>query len=149
MLIRWALASLHLLALPLGLGAVWARRQALKRVSGPGDLAAVFVAEGLWAAAAVLWFATGAARLLGAFDKDTGYYFHDSAFLLKMALLFLVLLLEVWPMIVLVLWRIQSRRRVAMDLAAAPTLARVSEVQAACVVLMVLAATAAARGAFH
>jgi putative membrane protein len=51
-------------------------------------------------------------------------------------------------MIALVRWRIQKRRGSAVDVRVAPSLARISYVQAILVVLMVFAATAMARGYF-
>jgi len=57
-----------------------------------------------------------------------------------------ILLLEVWPMATLIRWRIASRRGTAVDTRSAVTLARISQVQAALVVLMVFLATALARG---
>lgn len=65
-----------------------------------------------------------------------------------MALFVVILLLEIWPMTTLIRWRIQLRRGATVDTAAAPALARISEIQAALVVLMVFVAAALARGVF-
>lgn len=63
-----------------------------------------------------------------------------------MGLLAVVLGLELGPMISLIRWRAALRRGERPDTAAAPRFARISFVQAGLVVLMVLAATAMARG---
>jgi putative membrane protein len=149
MILRWLVATLHLLALPLGLGAIWTRARALARLTGNQGLARVFVADNLWAVAAVLWIATGVWRAFGGLEKGTAYYLHDHAFHAKMGLLLLILLLEIWPMTTLMRWRIRARRAPTMDIRVAPLLARVSYVQAGLVVLMVFAATAVARGYFY
>jgi putative membrane protein len=148
MVLRWLTASLHLLALPIGLGAVWARSRAFKRLRGPDDLHSVFVADNFWGLAAGLWIATGLVRLLAGLEKSTSYYLHDWVFLVKMGLLVVILLLEIWPMSTLIRWRMTRRRGGSVNTAAAPILARISQIQAILVVLMVLAATAVARGFF-
>jgi len=146
MMLRWLLATIHLLALPLGLGAVWARGRALRATRSAADLPRAFLADNLWGLAAVLWIATGLVRAFGGFEKGASYYLNDEMFQLKMGLLVLVLLLEIWPMVMLVRWRIALRRGAAIDTAAAHTLGQISAIEALLVVLMVFAATAVARG---
>ncbi len=147
MALRWLIASLHLLTLPLGLGAIWARSRALQRAQS--DLHHVFLADNLWALAAVLWISTGLLRAFGGLEKGAAYYLHDRAFYVKMGLLVTILVLEVWPMITLMRWRIAERRKASPDLTAAPILVLISRIQAVIVILMVFAATAMARGFFH
>jgi len=62
MMLRWLIASLHLLALPLGLGAVWARHRALRAVLDADGLRRVLFADNLWGLAALLWIGTGLLR---------------------------------------------------------------------------------------
>ena len=143
---RWLAASLHLLALGIGLGAVWARGRALRSSLDAGTLRQVFFADTLWGLAAVLWISTGLWRLLAGLEKGTGYYLQNHLFMTKMALLALVLLLEIRPMITLIRWRKAVSRGEAPDTRAAPLLARISFVQAWLIVLMVFAAAAMARG---
>ena len=143
---RWLAASLHLLALGIGLGAVWARGRALRSSLDAGTLRQVFFADSLWGLAAVLWISTGLWRLIAGLEKGTGYYLQNHIFLTKMALLALVLLLEIRPMITLIRWRMTASRGEAPDTRAAPLLARISFVQAWLIVLMVFAAAAMARG---
>jgi putative membrane protein len=143
---RWLAASLHLLALGIGLGAVWARGRALRSSLDAGTLRQVFFADTLWGLAAVLWISTGLWRLLAGLEKGTGYYLQNQLFLTKMALLALVLLLEIRPMITLIRWRRTVSRGEAPDTRAAPLLARISFVQAWLIGLMVFAAAGMARG---
>jgi putative membrane protein len=144
--IRWLLAALHLLALGIGLGAVWARARALRGPLDDAGLRRVFYADTLWGVAAVVWIATGLLRAFGGWEKGAAYYLHNHAFLAKMGLLVLVLALEVWPMVTLIRWRISLARGHPVDTGRAPTFALISTVQAAIVVAMVFAATAMARG---
>lgn len=149
MILRWFIATLHLLVLPLGLGAIWMRARALARVTAHAGLARAFMADNLWGVAAALWIVTGLWRAFGGLEKGSAYYLHDHAFHLKMGLFILILLLEIWPMATLIRWRIRARHGSAVDLRAAPALARVSYAEAGLVILMVFAATAVARGYFY
>ena len=147
MTLRWLIAALHLLALPLGLGGVWMRGRFLARAKVEA-LASAFAADTAWGIAAIIWIGTGIWRAFGGLEKGSAYYLHSEAFRAKMGLLILILILEIWPMATLIKWRIARVRHTSPDLAIAPTLALISYVQAFLVVLMVLAATAMARGLF-
>ncbi len=146
MLVRWLFAALHLLGLGIGLGAVWARARALR---GPLDIAGlrrVFYADGWWGGAAAIWISTGLVRLLAGLEKSMDYYLHNHVFWGKMALLLAILVLEVSPIVTLTRWRAQVRRGETPDTSSAGRMATISYVQVVLVVLMVLAATAMARG---
>lgn len=143
---RWLLAAVHLLALGIGLGAVWSRGRALRGPLDPAGLRRVFHADAWWGIAAVLWIATGVPRAFGGLEKGTAYYLGNHIFLTKMVLLIIILALEVWPMISLIKWRIRMGRGLPVDTGAARAFARTSFAQAALVILMVFAATAMARG---
>jgi putative membrane protein len=143
---RWLAASLHLLALGIGLGAVWARGRSLRLSLNLTTLRQVFLADSLWGLAAVLWISTGLWRMLAGLEKGTGYYLQNHVFLAKMALLILILLLELRPMVTLIRWRTAVSRGQAPDTSRAQSLARISFIQAGLIVLMVFAATAMARG---
>lgn len=147
-MLGWLIATLHLLALGIGLGAVVARSRALRAQPGtPGPrLPCALYADTLWGVAALVWIGTGLWRLMGDMDKVTAYYLASPAFHIKMGLLGLVLLLELWPMVTLVRWRIRKARGKPIDFAPARAIARISLVQALLVVAMVFAAAAMARG---
>ena len=145
-ILRWLLAALHLLALGIGLGAVWARGRALRAPLDAAGVQRVLYADTWWGVAALVWIATGILRAVGGFEKGAAYYFHNHFFLTKMALLVLILALEVWPMATFIKWRIRAARGETVDASRAQTFARVSFLEAALVVLMVLAAAALARG---
>jgi putative membrane protein len=146
---RWLVATLHLLALPLGLGAIWARARALGSLRGTAEFPRVFAADNLWGLAAIVWIATGLLRAFGGMEKGTAYYLHDRVFYLKMGLFLAILLLEIRPMVTLIRWRVGVRRGTVPDLTSAPALARISQIQTALIVAMVCAATAIARGLFY
>jgi len=143
---RWLLATVHLLALGVGLGSVWARGRALAGDLDPRGLRRVFYADSWWGIAALLWIGTGLVRAFGGLEKGTAYYLQNHLFWGKMALLGLVLLLELRPMVLLIRWRVRLARGEQPDTRAAPAVARISFIQAVLVVLMVLAAAGMARG---
>ena len=145
--LRWLLATAHLLGLGIGLGAVWARARLIG--AAPLDrtvLHRVFNADAWWGAAAVLWIGTGLWRLFAGTEKPTAYYLANHAFYAKMALLGAILLLELWPMVTLIRWRVALAQGQVPNTEPARMIATISYAQAALVVLMVLAATAMARG---
>lgn len=145
-LIRWTIAAVHLLGLGLGLGAIWSRSRALKDLSDPKNLQRALYADTLWGIAALVWITTGLARAFSGLEKGSAYYLANNAFWVKMILLGIVLLLEIWPMVTLIRWRIQLARGEALNTQDASRFAVISIAQAALVIGMVFAATAMARG---
>jgi len=149
MAVRWIFAAVHLLGLGMGLGGIWGRYRALRRVAGSEGTAALpaaFAADGWWGVAAILWIGTGLYRLFGQTEKAFAYYTGSSAFWIKMGLLTLILATEIWPMVTLIRWRIALAKGQAIDLKPAAAMATISAVQAGTTIAMVLAATAMARG---
>ena len=143
---RLLLAALHLLALGIGLGAVWARSRSLR---GDVDAAAVrraLVADAWWGIAAALWLVTGLWRLFGATEKATAYYLANHVFLLKMGLFAGILLLELGPMITLTRWRRTLAQGGVPSFAAARRISTISAIESALVFAIVGAAVTMARG---
>lgn len=143
---RWLLAAVHLLALGIGLGAVWARSRALRGPLDAAGLRRVFAADTWWGVSAGLWILTGLLRAFAGYEKGAAYYLHNHLFLTKMGLLLLILALEIAPMIALIRWRAALGGGQLPDTSRAPSFARTSTLQAVLVVLMVIAATGMARG---
>ncbi|PYP61918.1 MAG: DUF2214 domain-containing protein [Gemmatimonadetes bacterium] len=148
-MLRLFLAAMHLIALGIGLGAVWARANALSRPLDRAAMVRAFRADTWWGIAAALWIATGLWRLLGGTEKSTSYYMHNHVFFTKMSFLVIILLLEIGPMITLIRWRQIAGRGTSAwnpNPAAARRIARISYIEAALVIAMVFAAVAMARG---
>lgn len=146
MAVRWIFAALHLLALGVGLGAVWARGRALQAQLDTAALRRVFYADNWWGIAALFWIVTGVARAFGGLEKGAVYYVHNYVFWTKMALFATIFVLELAPMVTFMRWRGAVQRGEHPDTRPAARFARISFVQAVLVILMVLAATAMARG---
>lgn len=143
---RWLFAAAHLLALPLGMTAVWLRGSALAALPDQRALKQAFRADAVWGMAAGLWLVTGLVRAFSGLEKGADYYMGNHFFLGKMGLFLLIVALEILPMAGLIGWRKRARRGEPIDFAKAPLYARISRVQAWLIVIMVLAATAMARG---
>jgi putative membrane protein len=144
-------ASLHLIALGLGLGAVLTRGNLLREPITASSLRRAFRADTLWGIAAALWIVTGLWRLFGGFEKGVPYYTHNTLFMAKMTFLILILLIEIGPAITLVRWRIALLKKGQPPESVAPVhaakrIAMLSHMQALLVVLMVFAAAGMARG---
>ena len=149
-MLRLSLAWVHLLALGVGLGAVWSRAANL---SGNPDIAAIrraLAADAWWGIAAGVWIFSGVWRLIGETEKDVSYYMSNNMFFAKMGFLALVLVLEIRPMITLIGWRRRLATNPAMDVSAwtatAAKISKISYVQCLVVIAMVLAAVGMARG---
>ena len=141
-------SALHLLALGVGLGAVFARGRTLRAVAG-GDTSAVarvLFADNLWGIAAVLWIATGLTRLFGGFEKPLDFYLYNGLFWVKMGMCGAVFALEILPMTTFIGWRAAMRRGVAVDTRRAASLVRINDFETALVVLIPFVAAGMARG---
>ena len=147
---RIFLAVVHLLALGIGLGAVFARARAANSLKdGPESLPALLSADTAWGIAAFLWITTGLSRVFGSYEKASSYYWNNHIFLAKMGFLVLVIALEILPMVTLIRWRKASVRGTLAPSELVPRgrlIARISDVQTLLVVAMVTAAVMMARG---
>jgi putative membrane protein len=143
---RWLLAAFHLLGLVLGFLGIVNRTAALRAPIDADGVRRVFRADSVWGISALILVSTGLMRAFSGFEKGTRYYLGNTMFWNKMALLATILLLELWPMVVLIRWRIAAARGGPVDTGRSRVLRRISMVQTVLLVLMVFAATAMARG---
>jgi len=139
-------SSLHLLALAIGLPAVFLRGRALKGRLDADGVRRVLAADNVWGIAAGLWIVTGLLRAFGGLEKGTEFYLHSPLFWVKMALFVLVLLLEIRPMVTFIRWRIQLGRGATVDTTVARALYTHNHIELAIVVVMVFVASLMARG---
>jgi putative membrane protein len=149
-MLRITLAVLHLLALGIGLGAVYARGRSANRLGeSPQALRATFAADSWWGFAALLWIVTGVWRAFAGTEKSSSYYWSNHVFYAKMGLFALIFLLELYPIITLMRWRRATQRGLIDSNQLATrgrTIARISDVQLLLVIAMVTTAVMMARG---
>jgi putative membrane protein len=139
-------ASLHYLALAIGLPAIFLRGRALKGTLDDAGLRRLFAADSMWGVAAALWLATGLLRAFAGLEKGSAFYLQSHGFYLKMGLFLAVVILEVRPMLTFMKWRQARRRGSRIDTSSARALFQVSHIQMSIVVAMVFVASAMARG---
>ena len=144
--LRWILATLHLLGMAMSVASILARARALRGTLDGAGVRRVLAADNMWGISFLVMLSTGLWRALGSLEKGTDYYLSQPTFHAKMGLLALILILEVWPMITLIRWRVSLGRGQSVDTRRAPAFARISSIQAVLIVLMIFAATAMARG---
>ena len=145
-MISAVVSSLHLLALAMGLPAVFLRGRALKGPLDAAGLRRLLAADSVWGLAAILWIATGLLRAFGGLEKGTEFYLRSPLFWTKMALFLVVLLLEIRPMITFIRWRSQLGRGQTIDKSPAHALYTLNHIELASVVVMVFVASLMARG---
>jgi putative membrane protein len=139
-------SAFHVLALALGLPAVWLRGRALRGPLDDAALRRLFAADTVWGIAAVLWLATGLLRAFAGLEKGTGFYLASTLFWTKMTLFVLVVLLEIRPMVTFIRWRSALRQNRRPDTTSARSLYLMNHIQMALVVVMVFVAAFMARG---
>jgi len=147
-MLRISLASLHLLALALGMMATVLRGSALREQTEAGLRRALRL-DTIWGIAAALWIITGLWRLFGGVEKPLAYYLANHWFMAKMGLFVLIVALEISPMITLTRARSALRRRLdplAIVAPAAKRIQLIGHVQATLALAMVFLAAAMARG---
>jgi putative membrane protein len=139
-------SALHLLALGIGLPAVFLRGRALRGPLDEARLGRLFAADTAWGLAALLWVATGLLRAFGGLEKGAEFYLRSPLFWAKMALFLAVVGLEVWPMTAFIRWRIERRRGRTPDTSRARAFYVLNHAQLAIVVVIVFVASFMARG---
>ncbi|HKF43313.1 MAG TPA: DUF2214 family protein [Thermoanaerobaculia bacterium] len=153
MFARALLSGLHVLALAIGLGAVFARGLRLRNLrrdpADGGALGRLLTADGLWGFAALLWIVTGLARAFGRVEKQPDYYLRNGYFWVKMGLFALVLALEILPMATFMRWRVARGRGTPAPAGEnLSTLITINDAEVAIVVAIPFVAALMARGAW-
>jgi len=149
---RASLSALHVLALALGLGAVFARGLRLRDLRRePGSSEArrrLLLADNLWGLAALLWIGTGLGRAFGRLEKTPDFYLRNGFFWVKMALFAAVLALEIRPMLTFLRWRFAARGGTTPPPVDLRTLIALNDAEVAIVCVIPFAAALMARGAW-
>ena len=139
-------SALHLLALAIGLPAVFLRGRSLRGRLDADGLRRLFAADAAWGIAALLWTTTGLLRAFAGLEKGTGFYLASELFWTKLGFFGAILALEIWPMVSFIRWRLALRRGRAADTSAAAALYVVNHVELVLVVVIVFVASFMARG---
>ncbi len=139
-------SALHVLALAIGLPGVFLRGRALRGPLDKQGLRKLLAADSAWGIAALLWIVTGLLRAFGGLEKGTQFYIASTLFWTKLGLFAIILVLEAWPMLTFVRWRVQLRRGRTPDTSAARALYVLNHIEMGLVVVIVFLASFMARG---
>ena len=90
------LSAVHVLALAVGLGAVYHRGRALAGALDEAGWRRLLAADNAWGLAAGLWIASGLGRVFFG-GKEPAFYWHNGFFWVKVALFGLVFALDSGP----------------------------------------------------
>jgi putative membrane protein len=147
MILAALLSAIHLLTLVLGAGALFARGRALSRPLDDEGWGRLLAADNAWGIAAVLWIASGLARVyLG--GKQPAFYWHNGFFWIKLALFGAVFALEIAPMSTFLRVRQARRQGLTLPQFSLEAYRRVNAVEFALVIMIVFVAAFMARGAW-
>jgi putative membrane protein len=142
------ISALHVLALGIGLGSIFARGRALRAVAAgeASAVARVLFADNFWGAAALLWIVTGLTRAFAGLEKGRDFYLYNGLFWVKMALFALVFALEIAPMVAFIGWRRVIAKGGHPNTTSAARFARLSDLETVLVVAIPFVAAAMSRG---
>jgi putative membrane protein len=141
------LSAIHVLTLGLGLGGIFARGRALARPLDDAGWTRLLAADSVWGLAALLWIASGLARVFFG-GKEPSFYWRNGFFWVKLGLFATVFALEMMPMITFVRVRIARTRGVALPQFSIETFRRLNAAETGLVVVIVFVAAFMARGAW-
>lgn len=154
MIVRASLSALHVLALAIGFGAIFARGNRLRDLrrspEDPVALRRLLQADALWGLAAILWLGTGLFRVFGRLEKTPDFYLRNGFFWVKMGLFVLVLALEMLPMLTFIRWRAAKARGTSAPAEGAnfSTLIALNDAEVVLIVVIPFVAALMARGAW-
>ena len=118
--------------------------------SGEKRLSAVFGADNIWGVSAILLLSSGLMRAFGGYEKGSAFYLHNTAFYLKLSFFFIIFILEIFPMVTLIRWRIAVARNLppAADEVHRKLhwIRKISLVQGVLLITLIAMATVMARG---
>lgn len=141
------LSSIHMLTLALGGGAIVARGLALRRPLDADGWNRLLAADNLWGVAALLWIASGVARVFWG-GKTPSFYTHNGLFWLKMGLFGIVFALELAPMITFIRVRAALARHAPLPTFPLIAYRRINATEVMLLVTIVFVAAFMARGAW-
>jgi putative membrane protein len=145
MILPAALSAVHILALGLGVSALVVRGQALAGRLDDAGWRRLLAADSAWGVAALLWLASGLARVfLG--GKSPDFYWYNVFFWVKIALFALVAVMEIPLGTVFMKVRAARSRGAALPAVPVERFRRINTVEIVVVVVIVFVAAFMARG---
>jgi len=147
MVVAALLSAIHMLTLALGLGAIFARGRALAMPLDDAGWKRLLAADNAWGVAALLWIASGFARVFFG-GKQPDFYWRNGFFWLKLGLFGLVFVLEQAPMSTFIRVRMARRRGAPLPQFPIQVYRHINRIELALIVTIVVVAAFMARGAW-
>jgi putative membrane protein len=147
MVVAALLSAIHMLTLALGLGAIFARGRALAMALDDAGWKRLLAADNAWGVAALLWIASGLARVFYG-GKQPDFYWRNGFFWLKLGLFGLVFVLEQAPMTTFIRVRMARRRGASVPQFPIQVYRQINRIELALIVAIVVVAAFMARGAW-
>jgi putative membrane protein len=147
MVVAALLSAIHLLTLALGLGAIFARGRALAMPLDETGWRRLLAADNAWGVAALLWIASGLARVFFG-GKQPDFYWRNGFFWLKLGLFGLIFMLEQAPMTTFIRARIARRQGAPVPQFPVNVYRHINRIELALVMTIVVVAAFMARGAW-
>jgi putative membrane protein len=136
-----------MLTLAVGFAAIFARGRALAGPLDDSGWRRLLAADNVWGIAALLWIASGLARVFFS-GRELAFYTHNGFFWLKMSLFALVFALELAPMTTFIRVRIARGRAAPLPRFSVERYRLINTTEVALVVVIVFVAAFMARGAW-
>jgi putative membrane protein len=141
------LSAVHILALGLGLSALASRGHALAGRLDEAGWRRLLAADSLWGIAALLWIASGLARVFFG-GKSPDFYWYNGLFWVKVTLFALVAAMEIPLGTVFMKVRAARSRGTALPPVPVERFRRINRLETVFVVVIVFVAAFMARGAW-
>src|SRR5262245_18661466 len=147
MLVAALLSAIHMMTLALGVWGVVERGRALAGRLDDAGWKRLFAADNAWGVAALLWIASGLARVFFG-GKELDFYWRNGFFWTKLSLFAVVFALELRPMMTFIQVRKARSRGAALPAFSVDTYRKINSAELALVVAIVFVAAFMARGAW-
>ena len=147
MVVSALLSAIHVLTLALGLGSLGMRGRALARPMDEAAWRQLLAADNAWGIAAMLWIASGLARVWWG-GRTPSFYWHNGLFWTKLALFALVFAIELRPMVTFIQVRSARRQGRPVPKFSNDVFSRINSLEIALVIAIVFVAAFMARGAW-
>jgi putative membrane protein len=139
-------SALHIIGLSFAFLCAFMRERALKAPFENARLPEVFFWDNAALGAVTVWIGSGLWRLFGGLEKPTDWYLHNPMFHLKLGIFVVAWLLETWPMVSFIKWRMQLEKGIEPDTRHVPKFLVLFRIEMAMIFVGIFVASMMSRG---
>ncbi len=140
------LSTIHMLGLGLAFLGLFQRIRACYEMRTKR----IFAADNIWGISAILLVGSGLMRAFLPYEKGSAFYLQNFSFYMKMGFFLIIFVLEIFPMIILIRWRIITIKGKPLETKHLnryiPVIRNISFLQAILLIGLILSASLMARG---